>query len=146
MGLGDAILGIIFGAAGVSAKTFPPPCVMGDESIMKKKAHGTSAVPVQTNLRWDCDGKTADRICNFNRHYAEHSGYWETTTFLKEIGSDGPSAPIKFYDSNTGKLLFEAPKGRTWDEFVQEMAGLAFVIRRWNGPMCEYCRTVKPYR
>ena len=122
MGLGDAIIRVM---AGVSAKTFPPPCVMGDESIMSKKAHGTSAVPVQDNLRWNCDGKTADRICNFNRHYAEHSGYWETTTFLKEMGGDGsggggPSQPIQFFDSNTGKLLFEAPKGRTWEEFVRE--------------------------
>jgi len=38
---------------------FGPPVVMGDESIMSKKAHGTSAVPVQKNLRWDCDQKTA---------------------------------------------------------------------------------------
>ena len=125
MGLGDAILGALFGVAGVSANTFQPPCVLGDESIMSKKAHGTSAVPVQDNLRWNCDGKTADRICNFNRHYAEHSGYWETTTFLKEMGGDGsggggPSQPIQFFDSNTGKLLFEAPKGRTWEEFVRE--------------------------
>mmetsp|Transcript_26743 Transcript_26743/g.77105 ORF Transcript_26743/g.77105 Transcript_26743/m.77105 type:complete len:197 (-) Transcript_26743:1227-1817(-) len=125
MGLGDAILGALFGVASASAKTFPPPCVMGDESIMSKKAHGTSAVPVQGSLRWDCDGKTADRICNFNRHYAEYSGYWEGTSFLQEMGGGadgggGPSAPIRFYDSNTGKLLFEAPKGRTWEEFVRE--------------------------
>jgi hypothetical protein len=26
------------------AKEFPAPCVMGDESIMSKKAHGTSEV------------------------------------------------------------------------------------------------------
>ena len=122
MGLGDAILGALFGVAGASAKTVPPPGVMGDEATMSKKAHGTSAVPVQQDLRWACDRKTADRICNFNRHYAEYSGYWESTTFLKEMGGGGggPSAPIRFYDSNTGKLLFEAPKGRTWEEFVRE--------------------------
>lgn len=28
---------------------------------------GTSAVPVQENLRWGCDVKKADEICNFNR-------------------------------------------------------------------------------
>merc|ERR1712176_1254721 len=55
---------------------------MGD--IMKPKAHGTSATPVQTDLRWNCDVQTADRICNFNRHYAEFAGYWEQTSFLKE--------------------------------------------------------------
>jgi hypothetical protein len=36
---------------------------------MNKKRHGTSATPVQTNLRWGCDFKTADKICNYNRHY-----------------------------------------------------------------------------
>ena len=114
----STFLGALFGVA--SAKTFPPPCVMGDESIMSPKAHGTSAVPIQPNLRWNCDRKTADRICNHNRHYAEYSGYWEAeTTFLKEVG-DNPDKPIQFYDSNTGKLLFEAPKGRSFQEFVQE--------------------------
>ena len=29
--------------------------------------------------------QTADRICNFNRHYAEFAGYWTTTNFLKEV-------------------------------------------------------------
>ena len=47
---------------------FPAPCVMGDESIMSKKAHGTSNTPVQENLKWGCDRDTADRICNFNRY------------------------------------------------------------------------------
>ena len=29
--------------------------------------------------------QTADKICNYNRHYAEYGGYWErATTFLKE--------------------------------------------------------------
>jgi hypothetical protein len=91
---------------------------MGDESIMSKKAHGTSATPVQSDLRWNCDNKTADRICNFNRHYAEHSGYWQGTTFLKE--ESAASGEISFYDSNNGNLLFVAPKGRTYDQFVRE--------------------------
>jgi len=99
-------------------KSFGPPVVMGDESIMAPKAHGTSLTPVQDNLRWNCDQKTADRICNFNRHYAEFAGYWETTSFLKEQGPQ--SGEINFYDSNSGKLLFTAPKGRSWEEFVAE--------------------------
>ena len=45
------------------------------------------------------------------------SGYWKTTSFLKEE-SDGDE--ITFYDSNTGKPLFVAPKGRTYDEFLKE--------------------------
>ena len=66
---------------------------MGDEEIMSQKAHGTSNVPVQANLRWNCDQETADRICNFNRHYAEYAGYWErATTFLPEMAkSEGDS-------------------------------------------------------
>lgn len=46
---------------------FDAPCVMGEESIMSPKEHGTSPVPVQENLRWNCDNKVADNICNFNR-------------------------------------------------------------------------------
>jgi hypothetical protein len=41
--------------------------IVGNSSIMKKKSHGTSMTPVQDNLRWDVDFKTADRICNYNR-------------------------------------------------------------------------------
>lgn len=55
-------------------QTYPAPCVMGGEELMSEKGHGTSATPVQPNLRWDCDVKVADRICNFNRHYAEYRG------------------------------------------------------------------------
>ena len=40
--------------------------VVGAESIMSKKQHGTSETPVQKDLRWGCDWDTADRICNFN--------------------------------------------------------------------------------
>jgi hypothetical protein len=54
-----------------SKKKYAEPCVMGDETLMSPKAHGTSATPVQKDLRWGCDYDTADRICNFNRHYAE---------------------------------------------------------------------------
>ena len=44
---------------------------------MSPKAHGTSKVPVQTDLRWKCDVNVADRICNFNRHFAEYAGYFK---------------------------------------------------------------------
>ena len=95
--------------------------VMGDESIMAQKAHGTSSVPVQKNLRWGCDVKLADDICNFNRHYAENSGYFKSTKFLKEEGGKATEDnPITFYDSNTGKPLFVAPKGRTMEQFIAE--------------------------
>ena len=96
--------------------------IMADESIMKPKAHGTSEVPVQENLRWGCDTKLADRICNFNRHYAEHSSYFQSTDFIDEAEAafqEGKSE-ITFYDSNTGKPLFVAPRGRTWEQFLNE--------------------------
>jgi len=88
---------------------------------MNAKSHGTSETPVQENLRWKSDRKVADRICNFNRHYAEHAGYWTSTQFLKDSKEEyDRTGEIKFYDSNTGKLLFVAPKGRLYDDFIKE--------------------------
>jgi hypothetical protein len=95
------------------------PCVPGSEDIMSQKEHGSSRKPVQSNLRWGCDWKTADRICNYNRHYAEASGYWETTSFLSDIPI-GKDEVVTFYDSNSGKPLFKAPKGRSWEDFLRE--------------------------
>mmetsp|Transcript_72495 Transcript_72495/g.142045 ORF Transcript_72495/g.142045 Transcript_72495/m.142045 type:complete len:203 (-) Transcript_72495:223-831(-) len=107
---------------GLLGGRYSAPCVMADESIMAAKAHGTSDVPVQKDLLWQCDNAVADRICNFNRHYAEYAGYWETTSFLKEnnMKTVMENGEITFYDSNTGKPLFYAPRGRTFDEFVSE--------------------------
>ncbi len=57
-------------------------------------------------------------ICNYNRHYAEHSGYYEgKPKFLAEAKA---SSKIEFRDSNTGKLLFTAPIGRSMDDFLIE--------------------------
>lgn len=106
---------------GFGEKKFDGPCVMGDESIMSPKSHGTSNTPVQENLRWDCDRKVADNICNFNRHYAEYRGYWRTTSFVEQAKLEyEQNGEVKFYDSNTGKLLFVAPKGRSFEEFIKE--------------------------
>jgi hypothetical protein len=52
--------------------------IRGSEEIMKKKAHGTSDLPVQSNLKYGCDVALADRICNFNRRFAEHAGEEKT--------------------------------------------------------------------
>jgi peptide methionine sulfoxide reductase MsrB len=108
--------------SGVNNKQpYPAPAVMGEESIMKQKAHGTSDTPVQQNLRWNVDRDVADRICNFNRHYAEHAGYFKTVAdFMNETNDTPASSEITFYDSNTGKPLFYAPRGRTMEEFVRE--------------------------
>ena len=47
---------------------------LGKEGLMSQKAHGTSPYAVQAKLRWNADRATADRICSFNRHYAENAG------------------------------------------------------------------------
>eukprot|EP01084_Bolivina_argentea_P203942 348237_1 len=91
--------------------------IVGDDSIMSKKEHGTTDKPVQQKLKWQCDRKTANKICCHNRHFAENSGYWKTTLFLKEIDKN---KPITFYDSVSGKPLFIAPKGRTFKQFEEE--------------------------
>ncbi len=95
--------------------------IMGDESIMSSKEHGTSSKPVQPNLKYGVSVQLADRICNFNRHYAEHATYFEETEFealaRKELEEKNE---LTFYDSNTGKPLFIAPRGRTFDEFLVE--------------------------
>ena len=81
---------------------------------------GTGGAPVQSALRWNCDVKLADRICNFNRNWAEFAGYYKSeTTFLTEVK---PEDVTTFYDSVTGKPLFKAPVGRSFDEFKAESA------------------------
>lgn len=102
------------GAPLVPGQKLPLP---GDESLMAPKAHGTSAGPVRAALRWGVDAKLADRICSFNRHYAEHSGYWLTTRFLADADRAGETT---FFDSVTGRPLFVAPRGRSWADFEKE--------------------------
>ena len=99
----------------MDASKFPIYC---KEDVMSPKSHGTCETPVMKNLRWSCDYSTADRICCYNRHYAEHSGYWLSTNFLKEVNAD--SGEITFYDSVSGKPLFIAPRGRTFKDFIDE--------------------------
>eukprot|EP00536_Pseudo-nitzschia_multiseries_P002800 jgi/Psemu1/236038/estExt_Genewise1.C_390010 len=89
---------------------------------MKPKAHGTSEYPVQQNLLYGVDWDTADRINNFNRHYAEYAGYWESTSFLSDVQeSIQNEEAVTFYDSGwKGAPLFSAPRDRTWDDFLAE--------------------------
>lgn len=95
--------------------------VMGDESMMSKKSHGTSDKPAQKDLLYGADYDTADRICNFNRHYAEHSGYAfkEGKTWISALKA-AAGKELTFYDSVTGKPLFVAPRGRSVDQLIQE--------------------------
>ena len=106
--------------------------VCGDESIMSSKDHGTCVAEVQNPLKWNCDRDTADNICCFNRKYAEYSGYWKTTTFLDEVDTKNVTT---FYDSVTGKALFRAPIGRTFDEFKKESSNHGWPSFR----VCSFC-------
>ena len=91
--------------------------LIADNSIMNKKSYGTGGAPVQKDLRWGCDIKTADRICNFNRAFAEYAGYFTTTRFFNEVDR---AKETTYYDSITGKPLFIAPRGRTFEDFEAE--------------------------
>jgi len=113
------VLVVVIKVMGDSYSRFDAPVVMGAESIMSQKSHGTTDAPPQSPLRWNCDNKVADQICCFNRHYAEHSGYFlKVDDFLAEIRN--AKGPVEFYDSITGKVLFTAPKGRTTEHFLDE--------------------------
>ena len=70
------------GMAQPGSSKFP---IYVEEDVMAPKAHGTTPKPVMKNLRWNVNYETADRISSFNRHYAEQSGYWETTDFLNQV-------------------------------------------------------------
>jgi len=84
---------------------------------MAQKKHGTTEKPVQEKLRWNVDRGTADRICSYNRRFAEFAGYWRSTSFLKDVDKEGKTT---FYDSVSGKPLFIAPQGRSWAAFEKE--------------------------
>ena len=102
---------------GKGATSTGPYPILGTEAIMSPKANGTSAVAVQPNLRFGVDAWQANQICNHNRHGAEKSGSWLSTTWRKDVESAGE---VTYYDSNTGKALFIAPRGRTFAEFFAE--------------------------
>lgn len=91
--------------------------VEGNEALMSQKENGTCKFQIQKNLRFGCSSSLADEICCFNRHYAEHSGYFDGTSWLAEIKGKGP---VKYFDSTSGKLLFTAPIDRTEEEFLKE--------------------------
>mmetsp|Transcript_28521 Transcript_28521/g.37311 ORF Transcript_28521/g.37311 Transcript_28521/m.37311 type:complete len:254 (-) Transcript_28521:285-1046(-) len=97
--------------------------IYGSNAIMSQKAHGTTDAMVMENLKWGVDRNTADRISSYNRRFAEFSGYWTSTKFLKEVEplmEKDPSYKLTFYDSVTGLPLFVAPQGRNFDAWVQE--------------------------
>jgi peptide methionine sulfoxide reductase MsrB/peptide methionine sulfoxide reductase MsrA len=93
--------------------------VPGPESTMDEKpsGYGSCVAEAQQNLRWGADRTLANSIgCN-NRYGAEPGGYFQGTTFVQD--QQGEPTTI-FYDSVTGKPLFQAPINRTWAEFLAE--------------------------
>ena len=67
-----------------------------DKELMSPKAHGTSEYPVQSDLLYGVSNKLADKICNYNRHFAEMGGYFESTSFEQIVRSQ--NGPLTFYD------------------------------------------------
>lgn len=120
---------IATGAAAVLASLTTKPLVasaasvggriqFGDEDIMRQKGHGTSESPVQADLLYGVDNKLADKITNYNRHFAEMGGYFRSTSWGKQVLQ--AEGPLTYYDSVTGKPLFVAPINRSKEEFLQE--------------------------
>jgi len=81
---------------GMSANAAGFP-VMAPDSLMNAKSHGTCDHGVQKQLLWNIDNALADRICCFNRHYAEPSGSFEYTSWPKEISKVNTSAVTILY-------------------------------------------------
>ena len=97
--------------------------VIGDESLLSQKAHGTTEEPVQEQLRWNVNWERADEICSFNDdHDKENRGYaWsDSVTWFSELESLSEGERMTFYDSVTGKPLFIAPQGRSLADFKKE--------------------------
>jgi len=107
----------------IAASTTPGGKIQfGGEDIMSLKEHGTTSLPVQENLRYDVSRKLADRICCYNRHFAEFGGYFESTPFEETMRNlvSSNNGPVTFYDSVTGKPLFVAPINRSVEQFITE--------------------------
>jgi len=60
--------------------------VYGADDIMSPKEQRTSSAPVQETLSYGVSRSLADKICSFNRVFAEMGGYFEgSTLFEKDV-------------------------------------------------------------
>ena len=125
-----------------SSKSLSKYPVVGPNSIMSKKKHGTSNHPVQETLRWNVSRKKADQICNFNRHFAEPSGSaFSNSKYMEEFQeAKSNKDQIQFYDSNTGTLLFTAPRTRSHHAFCVESKSHGWPSFRDDEVNWEYVR------
>ena len=88
--------------------------------------------------------QTSSLFVTLDRHYAEYAGYWRTTEFLQSLKDLKPEdLPVKFYDSVTGNLLFEAPKGRSMEEFLTESASHGWPSFRDEEVVWDHVRCLK---
>eukprot|EP00978_Attheya_sp_CCMP212_P026857 scaffold89075_cov36-Attheya_sp.AAC.3 len=113
----------------------------GDESLMAPKDHGTTAQPVQSDLQYGVSQKLADKICSYNRHFAENGGYFVSTNFEDAVLE--AKGPLTFYDSVSGKPLFVAPLNRTPDQFLAESESHGWPSFRDDEVVWENVRVIK---
>jgi peptide methionine sulfoxide reductase MsrB len=76
----------------------------------------------------------------------ENSAYFEKrTTFVDDARAELQEGmeEITFYDSNTGKPLFFAPRGRTFDHFLKESKNHGWPSFRDEEVNWEYVRCLK---
>ena len=83
--------------------------------------HGSCMNPPMQVLRFGVDYETVDKMCCFNRKFAEQPGYAFITprTWLEALASVGDTRVI-YFDSVSGKPIFCAPIGRTQGELLKE--------------------------
>jgi len=120
------------------------PLVSGEESIMSSKAHGTTATAVPDELLWNTDAKLADKICSFNRHWAEPARTWTSQSdFIAQVKALKPGEAITFFDSVSNEPLFKAPVGRSGDEFLAESKSHGWPSFRDSEVVWETVRVLK---
>eukprot|EP00747_Dinoflagellata_sp_TGD_P149013 gnl/TRDRNA2_/TRDRNA2_176978_c0_seq18.p1 gnl/TRDRNA2_/TRDRNA2_176978_c0~~gnl/TRDRNA2_/TRDRNA2_176978_c0_seq18.p1 ORF type:complete len:241 (+),score=39.51 gnl/TRDRNA2_/TRDRNA2_176978_c0_seq18:54-776(+) len=76
-----------------------------------------------TELLYSCEQWRATYawVCCNNQRYAEPRGFQERVLFFNKLEASGASnGEISFYDSQCGKLLYVAPRGRSYEEFKKE--------------------------
>ncbi|CAD7925953.1 unnamed protein product [Amoebophrya sp. A120] len=115
------------------------------KSWMQAREYGTCAHKIpQAALRWGCSEEVANRICCQNRHYAEYAGYWQSTMFLEDVAEEvAKGEPVDFYDpEDPTKLLFRAPIGRTWGDFLKESEQHGWPSFRDAEVVSEYVRVL----
>jgi peptide methionine sulfoxide reductase MsrB len=58
-------------------------------------------------------------LCITHISICSPAGYFLKTSFIDQTKAN-PDATVTFYDSNSGKALFVAPRNRSMDEFLTE--------------------------